>query len=225
MDQAVGAFCLSCEQALQTVPINERMAACAKCGHRVVADDRFREAMAIATADEAWIEKVYWTQIDHGVWSVLKMFLIDLPLTAIVYVGPFLSFCSIALVGNYFGRPGLTWWQWLCIPTGFFIAYLFFRLLRFGLHKAFPIQHASAISFIVSSRGLIFVAPYPKPLYLPWSSIVEYSWHSDAGSLTSQIRIDYATADQGVANVILDGEERVQPLGELVDILKARLRR
>jgi hypothetical protein len=35
--------------------------------------------------------------------------------------------------------------------------------------------------------------------------------------------LEYATVDGWGATVILDGEEKTQPLGELVDILEARL--
>jgi hypothetical protein len=43
--------------------------------------------------------------------------------------------------------------------------------------------------------------------------------------MTSVMVIDYTTASGQVARAVLQGEEEKQPLGELVDILKARTAR
>jgi hypothetical protein len=99
------------------------------------------------------------------------------------------------------------------------------RWLRSRLRLLFAAQYANAINLVVSSRGLIVVANYAKPLLLPWSSIADYAWLSHVESVSSQMRIDYKTAVGKVASVNLVGNELVQPLGELVDILKARLGR
>jgi hypothetical protein len=72
-------------------------------------------------------------------------------------------------------------------------------------------------------RFMCFSWKIMMPVRLHPLSILEYSWTSHIGSMTSQMIIEYATADNQVATVVLDGEEKRQPLGELVDILKARI--
>jgi hypothetical protein len=225
MSEAAGFACFACNKPLETRPIAEQLAACVHCGEPVVADGRYQEAIALATANEGWIEKAYWRENPSATFAFLKTFLIDFPLSAILYVGPFVSLLSLTLVSSYFGRPAFTWWQWLMIPTGFLVVYGVLRWLRSLLRKTFPSQYANAIYLIVSSRGIIVVSTYPKPLFLPWSSIVDYEWTSHVESVSSQMRIDYKTADGQVASVNLEGEELVQRLGELADILNARIRR
>jgi len=225
MSEVNGFFCFVCKKPLETRQLTPLLAACVYCGDRVFTDERYREALATATANEAWIERVYWRENASDRFTLLKLFLVDFPLAAIVYVGPFASVCSLALISSYFGPPALMWWQWLFIPAGFLAAYFILRWMRSALPKIFAGQYANAIYLIVSSRGLVVVSNYKKPLFLPWSSIVDYSWISHPETVSSQMRIDYKTADGQVASVNLAGEELVQPLGALVDILKSRLGR
>lgn len=222
MANSVGPHCLSCNQPLQTTALDDHTAECVHCKQRVLTDDRFREAMAIATANDGWIEKVFWKERDTGWFNIVRTFLIDFPRTAIIFVGPLIVVFSLGFATNYFGPPVFTWFQWMLIPIVLLAAYVFLRLLRTALQKWFPNQHVNVVWFIMCSRGMVIVDSLAKPMLLPWSSIVDYSFFGQASSLSSVLRIDYATADHGVAHIVLDGEEKVQPLGEVVDILNAR---
>jgi hypothetical protein len=163
----------------------------------------FQQAVVISTSNEGWIEKIWWRRSTND----LVVYCIEMPWIASIWLLPF----SI-LLGC---------WDWR-----FFLGVLPFVLLwvlRWTLERVSPGLFPYAAQFIVCSRGIIMVRGTREPLFLPWSAIVNYSWTSHVGSMTSQITLEYATAAGQVATVVLDGEEKTQPLGELVDILEARL--
>jgi hypothetical protein len=165
-------------------------------------DAGFQAAVNMATMDVACIERVWWKTASNE----LVVYLIEMPLILSIVLMPLGVFAC---------------WDWRFL---FALApYITFRALRWTMERMFPNLFAYRPYFIVSSRGIIIVVPSREPFYLPWSCIVEYSWSSHVGSMTSQMLIQYATANGQVATVVLDGEEKKQPLGELVDILKARI--
>jgi hypothetical protein len=218
--------CHHCKQPLQTVQATAHLGACTQCGKRVLMDESFREAIAIATTNEAWIEKIFWKESNNTFLALFMFFFIDFPLVTLKYVGWFIVLCSLGMAnGSYFGGAPIGWAAWSLIPLSLVAAFGILRFLKRGIEKAFANHFVTLIHFIVSSRGIVIVSPVSQPFLLPWSSIVDYSWTSQIETLTSQMVLSYATADGQVATILLEGEERVQPLGELVDILHARLGR
>lgn len=214
---AAGVGCPGCKKPLEAVAVSDRLGACAHCGKRVRLDDRYRAALAIATANEGWVEKVFWREDGNDLVSVFMVLFVHFPRLAILYAGPVALFLSLYLVAS------IGWAYWLLVPAGLVAAFVLLTLARKGLERLLADQLAAAAYFVVSSRGLVVLASYRAPLFLPWSSIRDWNWWSDTRSMASQITLRYATAAQQVATIVLHGEEREQPLGELVDILQARL--
>jgi hypothetical protein len=159
-----------------------------------------QDAVQTATRNEGWIEKIWW----KSATSNLAVFLVESPLILSI---PFTLLCFLG---------GVDWRFFLALA-----AYPLMRVLRWGIRRMFPNLFAYAAYIIVCSRGIVI--SIQEVLFLPWSSIVKYSWMSHVGSLTSQMVVEYATANNEVAAVVLDGEEKTHPLGELADILNARL--
>jgi DNA-directed RNA polymerase subunit RPC12/RpoP len=208
--------CPTCKKPLQAVMVSDRLGACAHCGKRVLMDERYREALAIATANEGWIEKIFWKEDTSNTFLALFMFFfLDLPMIVVPFGGFF-----VLVLGLVFK---IGWLNLSLIAAGLIAAFVILALTRKWIRKILPNQFVTLLYFIVSSRGMIILGSYRNPSYLPWPTIVGYSWNSHVGSMTSQMIIHYATAKSGVATVILEGEEKVQPLGELVEILDARL--
>jgi hypothetical protein len=159
-----------------------------------------QDAVMTATRNEGWIEKIWWKKAT----SNAAVFLIEFPLILSI---PFTLLCFLGGVDRRFLLA--------------LAAYPLMRILRWGVRRIFPNLFANAAYIIVCSRGIVISKE--EILFLPWSSIVRYSWMSHVGSLTSQMVVEYATANNEVAAVVLDGEEKTHPLGALVDILNARL--
>ena len=196
-------LCPGCKKPLEGVQISGEWGRCPHCARSLHMHAGFREAVVIATANEGWIEKIWWKRSTNE----LIVYCIEMPWIASVWLLPF-----SLLLG--------------CLDWRFFLGlapFVSLWLLRRILEQFYPTLFPYAAQFIVCSRGIVLVRGIREPLFLPWSSIVNYSWTSHVGSMTSHMTLGYATVDGQVATVILGGEEKTQPLGELVDILEARL--
>jgi ribosomal protein L37AE/L43A len=194
--------CPACKKPLEDAKASGDWRCCLHCGKRVHTNAAFRQAVDMATMNEAWIEKIWW-KASH---SDIVIYLLDIPLVLSFIVMPAAAFAFL---------------DWRLLFA--FAPYIVIRLSRWTVERMFSSLFAYTAHFLVSSRGIIIVASYPTPFFLPWSSIVRYSWSSHVGSMTSQMMIEYATTNGQVASVMLQGEEKDQPLGELVDILEARV--
>jgi hypothetical protein len=193
--------CPACKKPLGGAGISGTWSKCFHCRKLLHINASAQEAINIATLNEAWIERIWWKESNSKVVG----YLIDIPLVLSIVIIPAAVFAC--------------WdWRFLLAVT----PYIVLRVSRWAIARMFPNLFAWMPYFIVSSRGVIIVASYPEPLFLPWSSIVRYSWSSQVGSMTSWMTIEYAAAANQVATVVLEGEEKHQPLGELVDILEGR---
>jgi hypothetical protein len=230
MDEApIGIACPRCNKTLQATKVAGpgQLAACNDCGKRVLMDGGYQQAVALATANGGWIEKVFWCEKAQGSWSTLLVLCIELPLTMLKFAGPAVVLLSLYLLrGDPFANTrGMPFRTWLLIPGAILAGYLALWFVKWGIERCFPSQFATQANFIVSSRGIVLAAQYIEPFLLPWSAILHYSWTSHINSMTSQIVLEYSTAANDTARVILEGEEKTQPLGELVDILDARFKK
>jgi hypothetical protein len=228
-DVPIGIACPRCRKTLQmrSVARDDQLSACCQCGKRVLTDGRYQKALALATANEGWIEKVFWCERTNSLFSVVVVLFVEFPLTTLKFAGPVAVLLSLYFLRGdpFVATPGMPFRTWLLIPATVLAAYFILWFFKAALERwLFPNQFAAEANFIVSSRGLVILSQGPEPFLLPWSAIRNCAWSSDVGSMTSQIVIEYTTAVNSVARVILEGEERTQPLGELFDILDARFK-
>jgi hypothetical protein len=206
----------------------DRLGACGHCGRRILTDDRYHKAIALATANEGWIEKVFWCEHADSLVSLVIVLVVDLPLTTLKFAGPVGVLLSLSLLpgDRVLAKPGMPFHTWLLIPATVLAADLILRFIKSAIERWFlPVQFAAKADFIVSNGGIVISSQGPEPFLLPWFAISNCTWFSDVGSMTSQITLEYLTAANNVARVTLQGEERTQPLGELFDIVEARCKR
>src|SRR5947207_1971836 len=91
MDDAANTItCPRCKKTLQVKGIagHAQLGACAHCGKRVLTDGRYQKALALATANEGWIEKVFWCERTNSFLSMVVVLLVDFPLTTLKFAGP-----------------------------------------------------------------------------------------------------------------------------------------
>lgn len=185
--------------------------------------------MALATAGEAWIERAYWKEQTNDFLTLVLALFVYWPITFLkwvtIFVGAVCAIVAIPFMFEIFSEP-LRWQHWL----GFVLCaggpFVFFRLLQQiepTIKTLWPDQFINVLYLLISSRGLVIVASYAKPLFLPWSCIAGYSFMGDITTLTSQLMVEYTTADGQIATIVLDGEEYKQPLGEICQVLQARV--
>jgi hypothetical protein len=166
-----GLGCPKCKNPLQLKVVVDGLGACGECGARVIVDQRYRAAIARATADRGQVQTASWKDIVRS--DLLALFLFFL-----------------------FFIPGL----------------------RSAFKKLMPNQFASTLYYIGSSAGLILAEPFSEPMFLPWSSIVGWSFRTAAEDMNALTEIHYATADSQTATVSLQGDE----YAEICDFLNAR---
>jgi hypothetical protein len=191
-------------------------------------DEKYRTAMAMATANEGWVEKAFWREQTNELLAIPLVLLVYWPVTIlkIVTIGA-IGIGAVVALGYLIAilfNP-LRWDLWLGLllsaagPTAFLWV---LRRIEPAIKNVLPNQFLCVLYLLISSRGLVILASHAKPVFLPWSCIVGYRFTGDAMTLTSQMAIDYAAADGQTATILLDGEEYKQPLGEIVDVLQAR---
>lgn len=191
-----GMPCPACGKPFEGLTIIGDWGSCLRCKKRLLLNGAFQEAISIATLNGAWIDRIWW-RISN---SKIVEFFIDLPLLLSMIILPAVVF---------------SFWDWRFLLA--LAPYVLLRVARLVIERSFPNLFAYRPYFIVSSRGIILCDR--APFFLPLSSILGHTWSSHVGSMTSSIIIEYATADRQVASIVLEGEERRQPLGELVEIL------
>src|SRR5882672_1931542 len=177
MDDAANTItCPRCRKTLQMKGIarDAQLGACARCGKRVLTDGRYQKAIALATANEGWIEKVFWCERTNSYLSVFVVLLVDFPLTTLRFAGPVGVLLSLYFLRGdpFLATPGMPFRTWLLIPATVLAAYLILWFVKAALERwLFPNQFAAEANFIVSSRGLVILSQGPEPFLLPWSAI------------------------------------------------------
>jgi hypothetical protein len=189
---------------------------CRHCNKYWHIDERCRQGIVLATQHEGWIEKCFWREDSMRAWVAALYLPVKLALAMLKYTWPLLllliPICS-------FWNGSFNWMVFLCsnlVLGGIFLLLRYFDKL---VRRSFLRDFAGTPLVIVGNRGIIDVKSYCSALLIPWSSIVNASWQANAG--LSSIWIQYATNTSSVAQISIQGEEWEQPLGELVDIVKA----
>jgi hypothetical protein len=230
MEPAIpGVSCARCKKPLETLRKSADRGRCRHCGAWVCTDEKYHSALTIATANEGWVEKVFWREQTNDVVAIVLLLLVFWPLSVlkILTIGA-IGFGALAAIVMLFEIPSMPfdWRLWLTPPLIVAVpAGIFWLLQRIepAIKKVVPKQFLCVLYLVISSRGLVVLASYTTPFFLPWACIVGYRFRSDVMTMTSQIMIDYSTADGQTATILLDGEEYNQPLGEIVDVLEARI--
>jgi hypothetical protein len=225
MDAELSAIsCPNCMKPLYAKAISDQLGACNQCEMRILMDDRFRTAIAHATANNGLITNASWKETITN--DALAILLFCLNIVRIVNLAALGIGALVAAATVFFliralsaEEPRINWPEFIgTMAISLIPVALFFVMARIDriARRLLPNQFVSALTFLMSSHGFVLVAPVREPLFLPWSSIAGCSTFHDLE--ISNLAINYYTADGQVATLNLDPNE----YGDIFDVLSAR---
>jgi len=181
--------CPACEKPIAFPDDGEDIATCSRCKKTWKAGPYFGEGFGMALAEGGRVEMTLWHNQIDGCLVAMLAFLVGFTKAILVVFA-----ITLVVLFLWIGLE-LNWPLWI---IGLISLYAVLASLDHCLRMWFPRSLAATPTAIICMWGLVRLDCQPKPVMIPWSSVIEAML-----TIPGHVSVDYRNVAGGSCTIIL----------------------